>query len=45
MKKLVALLSVVFLVGIVGFPQQEPPAGRVVVEFWHAFRGALGDVL
>lgn len=45
MKKLVALLSVVFLVGIVSFPQQEPPAGRVVVEFWHAFRGALGDVL
>ncbi|MGQ9699681.1 MAG: sn-glycerol-3-phosphate ABC transporter substrate-binding protein UgpB [Candidatus Bipolaricaulaceae bacterium] len=45
MKRLVALLSVVFLVGIVGFPQQEPPAGRVVVEFWHAFRGALGDVL
>jgi len=37
------------LVGILGFgllasAQQEVPPGRIVIEFWHAFRGALGDL-
>jgi len=30
--------------GLLAFAQQEVPPGRIVIEFWHAFRGALGDL-
>lgn len=43
--KLVTLVLVgVMGLGLLGFAQQEVPPGRIVIEFWHAFRGALGDL-
>lgn len=43
------VLVVSFVLGILGwtlaFSQQEPPPGRIVIEFWHAFRGATGEIL
>ncbi|MFN3346263.1 MAG: hypothetical protein ACK42E_00390, partial [Candidatus Bipolaricaulaceae bacterium] len=42
---LVASLAVLVLGAVPAFSQQEPPPGRIVIEFWNAFRGALGDIL
>jgi len=45
MRRLMSFLLVGILgVGLLGFAQQEVPPGRIVIEFWHAFRGALGDL-
>jgi len=45
MRKLISLVVVGILgIGLLGFAQQEVPPGRIVIEFWHAFRGALGDL-
>ncbi len=42
---LLACLICLILAGMPAFSQREPPPGRIVIDFWHAFRGALGDIL
>jgi hypothetical protein len=45
MRKVVNFLLIGILgFGLLAFAQQEVPPGRIVIEFWHAFRGALGDL-
>jgi len=45
MRRLIKLLSVGIVgLGLLGFGQQEVPPGRIGIEFWHAFRGALSDL-